>query len=393
MGKLFNHWQNSINWNFLYKIVTAIVFVGLIINPLGVIIKNSAKYTARDYHSRFESLKFQYYSSQYVNKNPTGSMPDEYLESFAGGAFLQGMNPILIVHDQPPVGRYVIALSILLFDNENTIPLFLLVVASWGVYLISKQLLKNTLLSLIPLGIFINESIFLHKLTYMPLLEPIQLPFIIFSLYGFIRYIKQNYTYRWLFFTVINLGFVISIRYFVLGATLFFAMVGYCMFQKKIRQAALLITSSFVAIVMLLSSYYQTWLSGYSVRQIVGIQKYIFMYHKSAFVHPLSFWDLLLFNRWHTWWGENAIIQDSEWNILWPLSFAIIVIGLLLSLKKYIQLSKIDLILLFWIIAYCSMLSVGYTSTRYFLPLIPFLYILAASLLRQIFINFRRKIN
>lgn len=351
----------------------------LLIQPLTLVITNQATYFSRGYAMRYDELKKTYYSSQYANKNHVGFIPDETLEAFEGGTYLLGINPILIHHDQPPMGRYIIALSIFLFDNEKTIPMFLVFLSGLGIYLISLQVLKNKFLALLPFGLFINQSIYLHKLTYLPLLETIQLPFILFAIYTFIIAVEKKKFIPWFMTIAILIGFVISIRYFILGLVLLCSFLLFLFLRKKFFMLSIMVSSAILSLLVLLATYTQTFKAGYSLIQVLGIQKYIFVYHKSAFVLPFSAWDLLLFNRWHTWWGDHAILSDAEWTFFWPLATLLILIYLLFVFLKKLTLNNAEVIILLWIVMYGAMISVGYSSTRYFLPLIPFLYILATS--------------
>jgi hypothetical protein len=204
---------------------------------------------------------------------------------------------------------------------------------------------------------------------------------------------KKNYL-PWFIIVALLLGAVISIRYFVLGAALAASFILYLLLKKKIKQSIILIASFSLSLLVLLGSYFQTFNAGYSLIKVLGIQKYIFVYHKSAFTQPFTFWDLLFFNRWHTWWADNAILSDAEWSILWPISVIIIIFSVVFYLWRKLALSPAQKILLLWVSVYSIMLSVGYTSTRYFLPLIPFLYILATSFaVKIIFQIYKRLIS
>ena len=123
--------------------------------------------------------------------------------------------------------------------------------------------------------------------------------------------------------------------------------------------------------------------------QTGGIQKYIFEYHRSAFILPFSFWDLLLFNRWHTWWGTRAIANDINWTAFWPITTLLTATSVVFWLGKKIPFNKGEIVLTAWVICYSAMLSLGYTSTRYFLPLVPFLYILATSFVVKLIKRFK----
>jgi len=229
--------MNRLSW---YKLFCILFFLIAIVQPTSTLYKQKETFFARGYMARYDVLKEVYEGSQYVKKKNAGIIPDQALESFAGGAFLKGTNPILIIHDQPPMGRYILSLSILLFDNVNTIMVVLFFLSCLGVFLITRLILNSTLLSLLPLSIFSNEPLFINKFYNSPLLEPIQLPFIIFALYFFIQgIIKKNYT-KWFILTSLMLGFIISIRFFILGAFLVLTMFVYFL----IRMLYFLITSS-----------------------------------------------------------------------------------------------------------------------------------------------------
>lgn len=344
-------------------------------------------YFSKGYAKQYPQLKSAYNSSQYVKKGTQSIMPDESFESFAGGVFLRGLNPILIVHEHPPMGRYIIALSILLFDNAKTIILFCMAISTLGIFLISKLILKKTLYALIPLVIFVNEPLYISKFYFSPLLEPIQQPFIVFALYFFIKGIVSKKYIKWFVAASIMLGFVISIRFFILGGAMLAAMLIFLLLEKNVKKIMAFVLALPLALIVLLFSYTQTFQSGYSLLQVMSIQKYILFYHKSKLVSPISFWDLILFNKWHTWWADKAIISDSNWICAWPIATILTLTYLFFILIKKIKLEKAEKAVLLWVVAYIILLSVGNSTTRYFLPLLPFLYILSIAFIKKIIIK------
>ena len=379
MKKLFSY-------KYLYPFVCIIFFILIFIRPASILFRNIDYFFAKGYNLQYESLKSAYYSSQYAKKENPGIMPDETFESFAGGAFVRGVNPILIVHEHPPLGRYIIGLSTILFDNAKTLILPSLATSVFGIFLIGKIILKKTLFALIPLVIFVNEPLFVSKLTIAPLLEPIQLPFIIFSLYFFIRGIEGKKSLPWFMATSFMVGAVISIRFFILGAALFISMFIYMILRKKLdKKAVQFVVSLPLSLIPLFASYTKTIIDGYSLLQILGVQKYIFAYHHSKNIDFFSFWDLLLFNRWHTWWGDRRILHEVHWIIIWPIVTFLTYTSLVLMLFKKMKVSESRKALFIWIIVYSLLLSTGTSTTRYFLPLLPFFYILAVDLLLKIY--------
>lgn len=367
---------------FLFFLILSSIFI----RPFMAFSKNAKSFFDRGYSEKYEYLKKTYYSSQYVNKNKPNIMPDQAFEAFLGGAFARGENPILFVHEHPPLGRYIIGLSIILFDNDSTIILPLMFLSALGIFLIGKLIFGNIFLSLIPLAIFVNEPLFLSKFEIAPLIEPIQLTFIIFSLYFFIKGAMEKQYSRYFILSSLMLGFVISIRFFILGSALIFAMIMYFFLKKKFdRKFLFFISSLLLSLIVLLASYTKTILDGYSIFQIFGVQKYIFFYHKSKLSSFFSFWDLIMFNRWHTWWGDRTILSDSQWVLFWPISMILAFIHTLSALIKKLSLTEPEKIILIWIFSYSALLSIGYSTTRYFLPLVPFLYIMSFSFFIKIY--------
>lgn len=372
-----------------HKTANILVFLtfAIIVSLQSIMLVSKSDIFVRNYHLQYEHLKDMYYNSQFVKKINPGIIPDEKIYAFGGGIFLKGINPILIVHDHPPLGRYIISLSIFLFDNSSTIPFFLHAASAIGIFLISQNIFKNKFLSLIPTGIFINEPLYLTKFIFTPLLETIQLTFIIFGIYFFVKGVSEKKFGRWFFLTSVMLGFVISTRFFVPGLFMILTFVSYIILNRILfsKRTALFIAYLPLALLILIASYTRTIQLGYSIWQVFGIQKYIFFYQSSKLILPFSFWDLFLFNKWHTWWGDMRILSDSNWIVIWPISFLFSLLLLLFFLFRQEKLLTGEKIVLLWAIFYMIMLSAGTTTTRFFLPLSPFLYILSVSCLKRIY--------
>ncbi|MDP2585771.1 MAG: glycosyltransferase family 39 protein [Candidatus Levybacteria bacterium] len=369
----------------IYGIIFSIFLILILLRPGLTFYSQKDAYISKGYSKIYNYLESSYYSSQYVKKENPGIMPDDTFEAFVGGALLRGVNPIHIVHEHPPLGRYIIAFSILLFDNARTIIPPLLALSLVACFLIAKTVIKNSLLALIPVVIFSNDPLFISKLQYSPLLEAIQLPFILLSLYFFIKGIQNKKSFRWFAAASLMVGFVISIRFWILGMTLFCAMFLYFIIKKRFnKQFFHFVISTPISLIVLFASYTKTILDGYSLWQIMGIQKYLFYYHQSKFGNSFTFWDLILFNRWHTWWGDRSITHDGTWFIAWPIAMFSTFSFMITSFMRIVRMNEGEKFLSIWVLVYCGLLSIGNSTTRYFLPLVPVLYILTVSFLTRI---------
>lgn len=372
--------------NIKFREVLLIFFFAISIFRISYdVYTNYNSFFGKGYKDKFYSYKKLYYGSQYATKDNPGIIPDNALESFAAGFLLYGGNPILIIHDQPPLGRYLLALSIAIFDNPNSIIIILIYISLFGTFLVGVEATGNKFLSLVPVALFANEPLLIDKLKYIPLLEPIEFPFIIFSLYFFIRGVNNKSSSISFLLTALMLGFVVSIRFFALGTVLTFCMFLFLILQKNLKKIILLGTLLPFSLLVLITSYTRTILDGRSILDLFGIQKYIYWYHESQLDLPFSFWDLLLFNRWHTWWGDRSISSDYLWSILWPVFFIFTFLLFSFYILKLFKLNNAEKILLIWCFSYSAFLSLGHTSSRYFLPIIPLLYITGVSFVSKVF--------
>jgi len=376
------------------RIIFIVILAVILIRPILTVIDLRESLFYSGYEEKYSEFKELYSNSQFVKKEDPVIIRDEVFRSFAGGVFLKGLNPILITHDHPPLGNYFISLSILIFDNSKTIIVFSLITIGIAIFLISRLVMGSSIFALIPLGFLINEPLFLNKLRFAPLVEPIQLPFILFAFYFFIKALYDKKYIKWFILTSIMLGFVISIRFFVTGAVMTFCMGLYLLYEERSISKKLLsfIFSLPLALVVLVMSYARTIMDGYSIVQVFGIQRYILEYHSSKFTLPFSFWQLILFNRWYTWWGDRAISSDPNWLILWPLSVLSTIAHGIMYLFKKIKLNKAEKFLFIWLVIYTLTLSTGYSSTNYFLSVLPFFYILSVAFFKKILIGVYEKI-
>src|SRR5215469_15707828 len=77
----------------------ALLLICIIINISFAILSSYQKYFVFNFWPRYPQLKQTYLDSQYVNKHPKGWIPDETVNSYAGGAYITGTSPILIAPD------------------------------------------------------------------------------------------------------------------------------------------------------------------------------------------------------------------------------------------------------------------------------------------------------
>lgn len=358
-----------------------------IINFLIPIYNSRDKFLNNDYWARYPSFDKAYWESQYINKNPKGWIPDQTVIAYAGGKLILGTNPVLIGSDAPPLGKYLVGLSIILFKNENLIMVFMGILTLLLGYELGKQIFKTKILASLSLFFFSLEPIFKNQLIYTPLYDLMQLVFLLLSFIFFNKAIFGSKKKFFLLLTYIALGCFISIKFYITGITIFGAFVLTCFVIKdklKFFEQFLFLP---VSIAVLLLSYIRVLSFNSSLHDFLGIQKWVFLYHQSQLILPFSFWPLLFFNKWYVWWGNIPYISDSQWIITWPIITIISIIGIFLGLFRKMHIKNEVIVLMFWVVNYMIFLSLGQTSSRYFVVLIPVLYILAFYVIETIIIK------
>ena len=365
-----------------HKAFYLLVFL-LILSIVLLFIENQDRFLSSDYWQRYPSLKTLYYDSQYANPNFTVVITDENADSFAGGALITGTNPVLVLADTPPLGKYLIGLSALLFNNENIFVLLSGIGSLIMLYLIGMQIFNSRILAIISPLILSFEPIFRNQFRYVPLFDLFQLFFLLLSFYffnkGVIKF-KRVLIKRILFYFAlanIFLGCFISIKFFVTGITIVAADYSVLFFNRFQKRLVAFTATLPLAVIVLFLSYSRILAFGYSLRSFFGIQKYVYLYHKSQLILPLSVWPLILFNKWYVWFGPQSVISDPQWIITWPIITILSILTTIFYLFGKIQKNREVEILMAWSVFYLLFLSIGQISSRYLIILLPILYVVS----------------
>lgn len=369
----------------LHVLLVSVFLIGIIWNLFATVWQNKDLYFSFTYWQRFPALEKVFLGSQYVNKHPTGWIPDETAFSYAGGKLIKGTNPVLVVPDAPPLGKYIIGLSTIIFNNENIVILFSAVVSLFLLYVLGVQVLRNKTIALVPPFLLTFERLFTNQLIYTPLLDLFQLVFLLASFIFFNLALTKKKSWVWFLLAGLSVGCFMATKFWVSGITIIFSWFVVLLLLKKWKSLFFTSLASIVSLIIVPLSYIRVFAFGYSFHSFLGIQKWIFLYHKSDLILPFSVWPLLLLNQWHVWFGNKSVIQDGQWSITWPILTIIFIITIIGILVKKISVTKQLLLILVWPIVYLLFFSVGEIFSRYFVILIPVLYVVAIYFLQQVF--------
>lgn len=353
------------------KILSILLLLLTTLNIVIFITENVPLYTEKFNPDYYRDLWGQ---SQYVSTSPTQMLPDEIVYSFVAWEYLHGVNPAVFNADQPPLGKYFIGVSEIWFGNPKIVGPVFNIVCLVALYFLAQLILKNYLWSISLVTLFSFEKIFIAQMKYAPLLDNIQLFFILLSFIFFVKFSQDVKLNRFLVLSFLSLGAVAVSKFWITAFVVYIIWLLY-IFAMKNREAAVkfIIISPAILITMLMA-YTPAFLHGLTLSGFLGVQKYMYSFHQGKLdFDPLSVWDLLLFNRWHSFSG---IRPSVDWQISWPIVTTLSLLAIILAVKKKFMVLPIGLIMV-WCIVYFVLLTGSSILSRYLIPVLPAMYILS----------------
>lgn len=331
-------------------------------------------------------MEQRYLDSQWVNPDSKKPLGDHGLYTWAGWAYVHGENPTLINSEMPPLGKYLIGLGIKATRRPAIVGLSFSLIFLSTYFVLAYEVLKDIWLAAIPVALLASEQIFRSPIVYT-MLDPIQLTFICLGFWAFIR---GGHRPRWFIVSSLCFGAAISSKFYATGILLVISLVAFLLATKRWRHLAWLGVSLPLVGLVHLVSYWQYFQLGHSLRDYLGVQKWIFNFYRSGSPEvPLgSYWNLVFFNRWRVWWGPSFgryyTLVTEEWRILWPVA----VLGAILSNlsqtmslvgiwqgKKTTQI-PMYYVLGSWLVVYAAFLTLIGGWPHYMLLFLPFAYLL-----------------
>ncbi|MFH0864198.1 MAG: hypothetical protein V1858_03865 [Candidatus Gottesmanbacteria bacterium] len=325
-----------------------------------------------EYLTKFDPVYWQnrYLQSQWVDPQSKNSIGDDGLYAYAGWAYITGHDPTTLNAEMPPLGKYIIGLSILIFHNQNIYALTIGLLCLLFFYKLNFLILKNKLWSLIPVVVFSFEPLFYQQLR-APYLDTLYLLLLMLTFFSFL---KKKFFLTGLFIGLMALTKNSASTFLLLGLTL----VGYLFITER-EQIIKFILNLPVAIIIFILGYSRYFILGHNLREFLGVQKWILNFYSIGAKGSLGMVMPMFFNHWQTWW--NGVIKISEWQITWPVTLVFSILYIVFSIFRH----KFDasLLIVIWLIIFISFLSFIPVWPRYFLLILPFTYLLTINLVKE----------
>jgi hypothetical protein len=332
-------------------------------------------YDIQYWKDRFEHSQWQLPLSRRI-------IGDDGLFAYIGYQLVNGYNPALVNAETPPVGKYLIGLSILLFKNPAYYALFMGLGTLFLFYLIAQKMFDNKALALFCSLLLLLDPLFFSQF-WKSWVDIAQLFFLLANVFFLLSFPTSKGLKKIL--TISASGFMLGLftetKPAVLLPIILILESLYFYNKKHIKYYWYFLISFIIAVLI---SYARYFLLGFSIADFIKLQKYIasFYLNSRLEIHKNAIWQVLFIGKFPgiTTGKQTTVL---EWSALWPI---ITIIGILQSslllLRKQGSLiyKGISLYILSSFIVFTFIPS----YTRYLLIVLPFLYIFFVKLISKV---------
>lgn len=333
------------------------------------------KYDEKYWKDRFEHSQWALPLSKRI-------IGDDGLYSYIGyrltrGDSLDGYNA-----EVPPLGKYFIGLSILIFDNPSYYALFFGLGSLYLFYLIAKRALGDNVGAYFVVSLLFLDPLFFSQF-WKSALDICQLFFLLMHILLFINIVnlKENNTKKYILYALacgLSLGLFSQVKYPLLLPIIFIAETLY-FFLKKMKKEYLVYLIGICSAILVVNVRF--FFDGNSLFDFFNLQKYILSFYlKSQLIaHKEAIWQTLFLGKFPEISSRN-LTSVSEWWIMWPIAaiFALPV--------SFVSIFRRDTSLLwrgFGVLLFGSFIVYTFIPSypRYLIIVLPFIYFFFAKII------------
>lgn len=324
--------------------------------------------------------KDRYEHSQYQLPLSKRIIGDDGLFAYAGYRLIKGDNPFSINVDKPPVGKYLIGFSILLFQNPAYYALFLGLGSLYIFFLIAKFLLKNSSTALIATTILFLDPLFFTQF-WKSWLDIAQLFFLLVNFFLILK-ITDSKKKEGLFFILLSgfaLGLFIETKPPILFPIIFILESIFLLYKRFKKEYLFFIFGIVIGVLIPYLRYFQL---GFGLIDLVKVHKYMASIYLQSqlIVHKDAIWQTLFFGRFPQI-PTGSPTAVSEWLVLWPiLTICAITMSIFFLVKKESFFWKG---LAIFVLGTFFIYTVIPSYPRYLVIILPFFYLFLVKGLEQ----------
>lgn len=338
-------------------------------------------FSHREFFTRpfdYEKISQDYSTSQYVIGSGSTGIGDDGLYAFSGYYLIKGGDPSAVNFENPPLGKYLIGVSILLFTNENMIYILYALLILVTTYVFSNYLFKDGLLSILPVVLLSLSTLFIIQFIPTNLSQYsvtlLDLPVALFLLFSIYLFLKASNNKKYYFLSTFFMGLTFLTKFFPGLLFIVIILALYLWFEQRKHLKVWLFSLLLLPI---------TYVIGYgmffryhpSFSGFIDFQKYVISWRLGNPVVVGNIFTTIFMGRYRSWWADGWIV-DAEWHYSLPILVVLAGIGVIISFKKHDKKCILLSVLTIAFIVYLSLGSVG--VARYLVPILPLIAIVAA---------------
>lgn len=356
--------KNNIMKNVIWKLILALISLQLII----YLVINNWFFLRKfdpDHYARL------YSKSQYVlGPASRGGIGDDGLYTFAGYYYFFQKGDVSAVNfEHPPIGKYLIGLSIFLFHNENLINIVYYVLLLAVTYRLGKIILKNDLLSMSAAG-FVSCNLLIMDNLKRSLLD---LPFTLFFTLAVFFLIKAIFKPKFYFLSMFFWGLTFSTRFFPSFLLIFIFLLGIIFIFKR-QNLKLFLYSSMLVPIIYIFSHFSFFIYHPSFIEFLRHKKWMLSWFSGTVSIVGNIWLNILTGYFFD--STQKLVRNEYWNIFLPL---IAIFSMVLPKEVLVDIKKLEIKVIYGIVIvyfiYITFLSSG--VEKFIMPVFPLLSILA----------------
>lgn len=333
--------------------------------------------------------KDRFEHSQWVLPLSKRIIGDDGLFSYIGYGLINGASLTGFNTETPPLGKYLIGLSIVMFKNPAYYALFFGIGSLFFFYVLAKGLLGAKIFALFAVAFLLVDPLLINQF-WRAWVDIIQLFFLMLNLFFFFMLLRSKAKSANIlsFICGVSLGLFAETKPPVLLPIIIFLESALFIYKKKIRIILLFIIGLLVGIILPYSKFF---LDGNSFLDFIKLNKYVIAFYlkSQVVVHKDAIWQTIFLGKFPNISG-SSFTSVSEWWIMWPIIGSIgILSSLIFIFKKDVGLiwKGISVFVLSSLIIYTLIPA----YPRYLVIILPFFYLLFVKAIMS-FIGERRSI-
>jgi hypothetical protein len=336
----------------------------------------SALWFGRGYFLRKFDPKYiseLYGKSQYVmGQKSVGGIGDDGLYAFAGYYYtVQGGDVSAVNFEHPPLGKYLIGISEILFGNENVINILYFALLLWCTYALGTYVSRRPLVGSFAALLVATNPLFLDHL----IRSQLDLPFTLFSTVGLYSFLLSKGQSKWYILSMVAWGAAFSTRFFPLFPVIWVYLGIVTIVRHRVHLRTFISSSVFVPLVYLIT-HVSFFFYHPSFIEFLRHKKWMLAWFSGSVVNPGNILDSVFTGRYQD--TSGVMRTDDHWTALLPI---VVLVSLI---PTRIRDRFVDDRMVLWGFGLLYLLYVGILTNgqqKFLMPVYPVLTILAVQTL------------